>query len=149
MPINAEYAGRTYPATDAYVVGREKLREFASAVGSLHPVHHDPVAARGAGYPDVVAPPTFAVVIAQAAEAQLIQDPAAGIDFSRVVHADERFSHHRPIVAGDELVTVLHVDSVVERRGLSMITTRCEIATEDGDAVSTVISTLAVRGQDA
>lgn len=153
MPINAEYAGRVYPVTDAYVVGREKLREFASAVGSLHPVHHDPVAARGAGYPDIVAPPTFAVVIAQRAEAQLIEDPAAGIDFTRVVHADERFTHHRPIVAGDELVTVLHVDSIVERRGLSMVTTRCEIAAQaaSGDAhpVATVTSTLAVRGDDA
>ncbi|SDS83363.1 Acyl dehydratase [Paraoerskovia marina] len=153
MPINADYAGRTYPVTDAYVVGREKLREFSSAVGSLHPVHHDLVAARGAGYPDLVAPPTFAVVVAQRAEAQYIQDPDAGVDFSRVVHADERFTHHRPIVAGDELVTVLHVDSIVERRGLSMVTTRCEIAarTADGEPqpVATVTSTLAVRGDDA
>ncbi|WP_251153500.1 MaoC family dehydratase N-terminal domain-containing protein [Cellulosimicrobium sp. Marseille-Q4280] len=157
MAINAGFAGREYPANAPYSVGREKLREFAAAVGSLHPVHHDLVAARGAGYPDLVAPPTFAVVVAQRAEAQLIEDPEAGIDFSRVVHADERFTHHRPIVAGDELVTVLHVDSIVERAGLAMVTTRCEILAEspgDDDApvrtpVATVRSTLAVRGEDA
>nr|WP_125774001.1 MaoC family dehydratase N-terminal domain-containing protein [Antribacter gilvus] len=147
------FAGREYPATSPYSVGREKIREFASAVGAAHPAHHDSVAARGLGYPDLVAPATFAVVVAQRAEAQYVQDPAAGIDFSRVVHADERFTHHRPIVAGDELVTVLHVDSVATRGVLSLVTTRCEIFAESADGtrepVSTVTSTLAVRGEDA
>lgn len=153
MSVNLAYVGREYPANAPYSVGREKLREFSGAVGATHPVHHDLVAARGAGYPDLVAPPTFAVVVAQRAEGQLIEDPEAGIDFSRVVHADERFTHHRPIVAGDELVTVLHVDSITERAGLAMVTTRCEIAAvlPDGgtEPVSTVTSTLAVRGEGA
>lgn len=89
------------------------------------------------------------MVVAQRAEAQLFEDPAAGIDFSRVVHADERFTHHRPIRAGDRLVTVLHVDAIVERAGLAMITTRAEIAAEDGEAVATVVSTLAVRPEES
>lgn len=153
MTPSAAYAGREYPVTAPYAVGREKLREFAAAVGATHPVHHDLVAARGAGYPDLVAPVTFAVVVAQAAEAQYVQDPGAGIDFSRVVHADERFVHHRPIVAGDELVTVLHVDAVRERAGITMVTTRCEIFAQADDGarepVSTVTSSLVVRGEDA
>ncbi|MCV2395603.1 MaoC family dehydratase N-terminal domain-containing protein [Actinotalea sp. M2MS4P-6] len=149
MAIDAGYAGRVYPPTAPYLVGREHLRHFAAAVGATHPTHHDVEAARALGYADVVATPTFAVVIAQAAEAQLISDPAAGIDFSRVVHAEERFTHHRPIVAGDAIVTVLHVDSIVERAGLAMVTTRCELADADGAPVSTVVSTLAVRGADA
>jgi acyl dehydratase len=148
MAVNASYAGRTYPPTAAYVVGREHLRDFAAAVGATHPAHHEVEAARALGYPDVVAAPTFAVVIAQRAEAQLIDDPEAGIDFSRVVHADERFTHHRPIHAGDHLVTVLHVDAITERAGLAMVTTRCEISAEDGAHVATVTSTLAVRGQE-
>lgn len=150
---NPTFAGREYPADSPYSVGREKIREFASAVGAAHPAHHDLVAARGLGYPDLVAPATFAVVVAQRAEAQYIQDPEAAVDFSRVVHAEERFTHHRPIVAGDELVTVLHVDSVISRGSLSMVTTRCEIFAqgEDGarEPVSTVLSTLAIRGEDA
>ena len=145
MTIDPAVAGRQYPPTAAYAVGREHLRDFARAVGAAHPAHHDVAAARSLGYPDVVAAPTFAVVIAQRAEAQLIDDPAAGIDFSRVVHADERFTHHRPIHAGDKLVTVLHVDQVVERAGLAMVTTRCEIADVEGTPVATVVSTLAVR----
>lgn len=146
MSVNLEFVGREYPETPPYEVGREKLREFAEAVGAAHPAHHDVAAARAAGYPDLVAPPTFAVVVAQRAEKQLIADPAAGIDFTRVVHADERFTHHRPICAGMQLVTVLHVDSIVERGGLAMITTRAEIAADDGAAVATVVSTIAVRG---
>jgi acyl dehydratase len=145
MPVDVGYAGRQYPPTAAYEVGRQKLQEFADAVGASHQAHTDPSVARTLGYPDVIAPPTFAVVVAQRAEAQLFEDPAAGIDFSRVVHADERFTHHRPIHAGDRLVTVLHVDSITVRAGLAMITTRAEITSEDGEPVTTVISTLAVR----
>ncbi len=146
------FAGREYPATAPYSVGREKIREFAAAVGAVHPAHHDLVAARGSGYPDLVAPPTFAVVVAQRAEAQYIQDPDAGVDFSRVVHADEKFVHHRPIVAGDELVTVLHVDSVTQRAGIAMVTTRCEIAAvrpDGSEPVTTVTSSLVIRGEES
>lgn len=156
--VNLEYIGREYPANAPYSVGREKIREFADAVGSTHPAHHDVAHARGVGYPDIIAPPTFAVVVAQRAEAQYIEDPEARVDFTRVVHADERFVHHRPIRAGDELVTVLTIASITERAGLAMITTRCEISAltgepDDGSApstepVATVTSTLAVRGPD-
>jgi acyl dehydratase len=149
VAVNPEYAGREYPPNPVYVVGHEKLREFAEAVGATHPAHTDREAALALGYPDVIAPPTFAVVVAQRAESQLIQDPEARIDFSRVVHADERFVHHRPIHAGDRLVTVLHVDAITERAGLSMVTTRAVISTEDGEPVASVTSTLAVRGEDA
>lgn len=146
--VDASFAGRSYPPTAPYAVGREHLRDFARAVGADHPAHHDVAAARALGYPDVIAAPTFAVVIAQRAEAQLIADPAAGIDFSRVVHADERFTHHRPIHAGDEITTVLHVDSITERAALAMVTTRCELSAADGAPVATVVSTLAVRGAE-
>ena len=150
MGVDSSFAGREYPPTAPFAVGREHLRDFARAVGATHPAHHDVEAARALGHPDVVAPPTFAVVVAQRAEAQLIEDPGAGIDFSRVVHAEERFTHHRPIHAGDEVVTVLHVDAITERAGLAMVTTRCElVAAADGVPLATVVSTLAVRGADA
>lgn len=151
MSINASYAGREYAPNAPYVVGREKIREFASAVGSTNPAHHNVDVARGLGFPDVIAPTTFAVIIAQRAEAQLIEDPEAGIDFSRVVHADERFTFTRPIVAGDEIVTVLHVDKVVERASLAMVTTRCELfsAADPTEHIVSVFSTLAVRGEEA
>lgn len=149
MGVDASFAGREYPATPVYQVGREHLREFATSVGADHPNHHSVDAAQSAGYSDIIAAPTFAVVIAQRAEQQYIADPAAGVDFSRVVHADETFTHHRPIVAGDELSTVLTVDSIVQRANIAMVTTRCEISDQTGEPVATVISTLAIRGEDA
>ena len=86
------------------------------------------------------------MIVAQRCDAQLVRDPEAGIDFSRVVHGEQTFTHHRPIVAGDRLVAVLHVDSVRSAGGHSMVTTRSEIATESGEAVCTAVSTIVVRG---
>jgi len=149
MAVNTSFAGRSYPPGEVYQVSAEKIREFAESTANTQPAHTDPTAARALGYPDVVAPPTFAVVIAQRAEAAYVRDPEAGIDFSRVVHADERFTLHRAIVAGDRLTPTLHVDAVTQRGPLSMITTRVELIDDDGAPVASVVSTLAVRGEDA
>lgn len=148
MSINPELAGRVYPAQEPYVVGREKIREFAAAVKATHPAHFEPAAAAELGHADLLAPPTFAIIVAQRADAQLIADPASGIDFSRVVHADQRFTHHRPIVAGDELLAELHVDTVRAMGGGAMLTTRSEITTTAGEKVATTVSSLLVRGED-
>ena len=146
MAVNASFTGHTYPATPAYAVCREKIREFAEAVGADDPVHTDRAHARARGYRDVIAPPTFAVVIAQQCDRQFIADPEAGIDFSRVVHGEQRFVHHRPLTAGDEIVGVLTVDSVRETGGHAMVTTRSELSTIDGEPVCTATSTIVIRG---
>jgi acyl dehydratase len=148
MGVNPDIAGRAYPPAPVYEVGREKIAEFARAVGSDDPAHTDPEAARALGHPDVVAPPTFAIIVAQRAEAAVMQDPESGIDYSRLVHGEERFVHHRPIVAGDRLVATPHVDTVREAGGHGMVTTRVEISTESGEPVSTTRSTVVIRGGD-
>jgi len=146
MAINTAIAGRVYPPSPVYEVGREKIAEFALAIGSDDPVHRDPEAARALGYPDVIAPPTFAVIVAQRAEIQVVADAGSGIDYARLVHGDERFTHHRPIVAGDRLTATLHVDAAREAGGHGMLTTRVEIVDADGAPVSTVRSTAVIRG---
>ena len=113
MPVNPELQGRVFPPVPSYLVGREKIREFSRAVFATNPINHDPEAARAAGYADVVGPPTFAIVIQEATLAQLLAEPDAGIDFTRVVHGDQRFSYTRPIVAGDELTATLTVASAI------------------------------------
>ena len=148
MPVNAELAGRSYPATPPYLVGREKVREFATAIGDTHPVFHSLSAAREAGHRDVVAPPTFAVVVQEHTLAQLLGDPDAGIDFARVVHGDQRFTFTRPIVAGDELSATLTVTSVKSLGGHSMVTAESAIVDAAGAHVVTAISTLVVRGEE-
>ena len=145
MPVNAAFVGRTYPPTTPYAVGSAKIREFAEAVGSTDPVHVDHDVATERGYRDVIAPPTFAVLIAQQCDAQLITDPEAGIDYTRVVHGEQKFVHHRPITAGDDIVAVLSVDSVKQAGGHAMVTTRTELSA-GGEAVCTATSTIVIRG---
>ena len=147
MALNPDYAGREYPPAGPFTVSREEIAAFAAALGSTNATHREPAAAQALGYADVVAPPTFAVRLAQQCEAQLIQDPDAGIDFSRVVHGEEGFTHHRPIVAGDVLTGTLHVDRMREAGGHGMVTTRVELADDDGRPVTTVTSTIVVRGE--
>ena len=145
MPVNAEFVGRTYPPTAPYAVGSAKIREFAEAVGSTDPVHVDRDVATERGYRDVIAPPTLAVLIAQQCDAQLITDPEAGIDYTRVVHGEQKFVHHRPIMAGDDIVAVLSVDAVKQAGGHAMVTTRTELSAGD-EAVCTATSTIVIRG---
>lgn len=137
-----------YPPTAPYLVGREKVREFARAVLSASPLHLDPAAAREAGFADVVAPPTFAVVVQEATLAQLLADPEAGVDFSRVVHGDQRFTYTRPIVAGDELTATLTIAAVKQLGGHSMVTASSEIVDAGGEHVVTAVSTLVVRAAE-
>ena len=146
--MNPEIAGRVYPPAAPYLVGREKVREFARAVFSENPINHDPDAARTAGYTDVVAPPTFPIVVQERTLAQLLSDPEAGIDFTRVVHGDQRFTYTRPIVAGDELTATLTVTSVKSLGGHSMVTSESAIVDATGAHVVTAISTLVMRGED-
>lgn len=146
MPVAPDLSGRTYPPTAPYAVGREKVREFAAAVGAVHPVHHDVDAARAAGYADVVAPPTFAIVVSQRGLDQLLADDTAGIELSRVVHGDQRFTIERPIVAGDELQVAFGVTTVRALGGNAMVSTEARITDVDGALVATAFSSLVVGG---
>ncbi|GAA1965202.1 FAS1-like dehydratase domain-containing protein [Agromyces allii] len=148
MPVNPELQGRVFPPAEPYLVGREKVREFARAVFATHPINLDPAAAQAAGYADVVAPPTFAVVVQEHTLAQLLSEPDAGIDFSRVVHGDQRFTSTRPIVAGDLLTATLTVSSVKTLGPHSMVTAETNVTDAAGEHVVTAISTLVVRGEE-
>lgn len=145
VPVNPELEGRTLPPATPYLVGREKVREFARAVMSDNPLHHDLAAASAAGFADLVAPPTFAVVVQEATLAQLLAEPDVGIDFSRVVHGEQRFEFSRSIVAGDELVATLTITSVKSLGGNAMVTAESSMVDAAGDHVVTATSTLVVR----
>ena len=146
--MNPELQGRVFAPTAPYLVGREKIREFSRAVFSTSPVNSDVDAAKAAGYADLVAPPTFPVVIQESTLAQLLAEPDAGIDFTRVVHGDQRFTYSRPIVAGDELTATLAVANIKSLGGHSMITAESTIVDATGAHVVTAISTLVVRGDE-
>jgi len=149
MPLDQSFVGRSYPPTAPYAVGREKIREFATAIGDANPAYLDVEAARALGHPDLIAPPTFAIVLTLPAGHQVALDPTLGLDYSRVVHGEQRFTFVRPIHAGDELTVVVTVDKIRSLGGNDVITTRGEIATTAGEPVATAHSTLVSRAPDA
>jgi acyl dehydratase len=146
MALDRELVGRSYPPSAVYEVGRAKIAEFATAIGADDPVHHDVEAARAAGHPDVIAPPTFAIVVSLGAANVVLGDPGVSLDYSRVVHGEQRFAHHRPIRAGDRLVATTTIDAVRTVAGNDMLTTRVDLTTEDGEAVCAATSMLVARG---
>ncbi len=147
MALDTSFIGRTYPPIEPYEVGREKIREFALAIGDHNPAYHDPEAAKALGHPDVIAPPTFPVIVSFLASRQLIGDPALGVDYSRVVHGEQRFAYTRPVRAGDRLTAVLTVDNIRQAAGNDLLYTRIEISTVDGEPVVTAYQTTVVRGE--
>jgi acyl dehydratase len=146
MALDAGLVGRSFPPSAVYEVGRVKIAEFAAALGSEDPVHLDVDAARAAGHPDVIAPPTFAIALTLAAAAAVVEDPDVALDYSRVVHGEQRFVHHRPIRAGDRLVATPTIEAVRSMAGNDLITTRVDVATEDGEPVCAATSMLVARG---
>ncbi|HEY2203878.1 MAG TPA: MaoC family dehydratase N-terminal domain-containing protein [Pseudonocardia sp.] len=135
MALDESFVGRSFGPSDPYQVGREKVREFATAVGEQSPLCHDPAAAAAAGHPDVVAPPTFPVVFTMPRIEAVLREPGFGWRFEGTVHGDQKITFSRPIHAGDELVTTVHVESLRTRAGSHMLTLRCDCATVDGEPV--------------
>ncbi len=146
MSVNHGYLGRTFPTTPPYEVSRVKIAEFADAIGDPSPVYRDRAAATAAGYPDVIAPPTFPIVVSMAASAAAVGDPGLGVNYARVVHGEQRFEYTRPLRAGDVVTGQSTIETIREVGGHAMLTTRTEIRTTGGELVCTAFSTLVERG---
>ncbi|WP_119728401.1 MaoC family dehydratase N-terminal domain-containing protein [Thermomonospora amylolytica] len=144
MPLNRDFIGRTFPPTAPYEVSRVKIREFADAIGDPNPIYRDREAAKAAGHPDVIAPPTFPIVISLGGEA--LADPELGLNYAMVVHGEQRFEYVRPVRAGDELVcrtTITEIKSIGNNEKIEL---RTEITTTDGEPVCTAYNTIVERG---
>ncbi|MDX2642448.1 MaoC family dehydratase N-terminal domain-containing protein [Streptomyces sp. NBC_00510] len=148
MALDQSFVGRTYPPTAPYEVGREKIREFAEAVGDPNPVYTDPDAAKALGHPDVIAPPTFPFVITYKASGQVVLDPELGLDYGRVVHGDQRFSYTRPVRAGDRLSVTVTIEAIKSLAGNDVIDVRGEVHDESGEHVVTALMKLVARAPE-
>ena len=146
MPVNPDFAGRSFPPSEPYEVSRVKIAEFAQAIGDLSPLCRDQAAAQAAGSPDVIAPPTFAIVITMASSGHAMADEDLGLDYSMVVHGEQRFSHARPLHAGDVVVATTTIESIKSVGAMSMLVTSTDIATVGGEHVCTAKSNLVERG---
>ena len=147
MAVKTGAIGKTYPAV-RYAVGREKVREYAWAVGETNPLHVDVEAARAAGFADVVAPPMFAVVYAGRSITPALFDPEVGINFANMLHAGQEFEWGPLVVAGDEIATTTTVSEIDERGGMEFYVFQSDSRNQRGETVCTGIWRQIVRGAE-
>jgi acyl dehydratase len=146
MPINREYVGRVFPASEPYEVSRVKIAEFATAIGDPNPVYRDRKAAQAAGHADVIAPPTFAIVISMAGSGAALADPGLGLNYAMVVHGEQRFTYVRPLTAGDIVTAQVTLTDIRDAGRNVMLTTSTDVVTVAGELVCTAFSTIVERG---
>ena len=143
----AAIIGSHYRAPDYFEVGREKIREFALAVMDEEPTHHSDEAAAAAGYPAVVAPLTFLAVAGRRVQLEIFTKFSIPINIARVLHRDQKFTFHRPMLAHDRLYFDTYLDSVIESHGTVIAEIRSEVTDADGNPVIT--STVTMLGEAA
>jgi acyl dehydratase len=146
VAINPDYAGRTFEPTEPYEVSRVKIAEFADAIGEPSPLCRDRAAAQAAGYPDVIAPPTFATVVSSAGSSKVVSDPGLGVNYAMIVHGEQSFAHARPLHAGDVVVAQTTIEAIKAIRNMTTLATVTDIRTVDGEHVCTARSVLVERG---
>jgi acyl dehydratase len=144
--MNTDAIGKSYEPV-SYAVGREKVREYARAVGETNPLYLDLEAARAAGYADVVAPPMFAVVYSSPAVTPAMFDPELGVNFARVVHGAQELEWGPLVIAGDEIATTTTVKDLSERGGMSFYIFEAASDNQRGERVCTGTWTIIVRGE--
>jgi acyl dehydratase len=148
MALDQSFVGRSYPPTRPYEVGREKIREFAEAVGDANPAYTDRDAAEALGHPDVIAPPTFVFAITFRAAQQVTKDPQLGLDYDRVVHGDQKFVYERPVRAGDRLTVSTTIEAIKSMAGNDILDVRGDVHDESGELVVTAHTKLVARGPE-
>ncbi|WP_328943097.1 MaoC family dehydratase N-terminal domain-containing protein [Streptomyces sp. NBC_00250] len=148
MALDQSFVGRTYPPTPPYEVGREKIREFAEAIGDANPAYVDQEAAKALGHSDVIAPPTFVFAITFKAAGAVVEDPQLGLDYSRVVHGDQKFVYTRPVRAGDRLSVTSTIEGIKSLAGNDVLDIRGEVHDASGEHVVTAWTKLVSRAPE-
>ena len=149
MPLNRDFIGRSATSKTPFEVTRNDIRRFALGIGDTNPVYLDPEAAKALGHRDVVAPPTFLITASTGdAGGGFIGDPDLGLNYSMVVHGEERFAFVRPVYAGDVLESTTTIADIRDAGRNELMTLVTEV-TSNGEAVATVTNTIVSRGTAA
>lgn len=146
MALNSALIGKEYPASTPYEVGREKIRDFAMAIGESNPVYTDETAAKAAGYRDIIAPPTFLTVLNFKYSPQVILDPELGLNYMFVVHGEQSYVYERPVYPGDRLTGRARITDIAARGKNEYLYLEADIVTEAGERVAVARSTIVSRG---
>jgi acyl dehydratase len=142
VAINTDILGMVWDYPDTYVVGREKVREFALAVKADDPACLDEEAAAELGHDAIVAPPTFVTILGKLVQADFMRRVDTGYETLQMVQVDQRFVFHKPILAGDVLHARMEVESVVERFGADIVVTRNTLTNGHGELVMEAYTTV-------
>jgi meromycolic acid (3R)-3-hydroxyacyl-[acyl-carrier protein] dehydratase HadA len=134
-----------YRHPEHYVVGREKLREYATAVKNDDPAYHDDAAAAELGHGSLPAPLTFISVFGYQAQSAFFANANIGVTEMKIVQVDQVLKFLKPIHAGDKLYCDVYVDSVRQSHGADIIVTKNIVTNEAGDVVQETYTTLAGR----
>lgn len=145
MALKTDAVGKEWPGT-TYQAGREKIKEYATALGIENPVHFDVEAARAAGFRDVVAPPMFAVVYSGPALGPVLFDPEVEMSFAAMVHGGQEFVWGEPVCSGDEITTTAKCLSIEEKDGKGFYVFETVSVNQDGAEVVRGTWTNIVRG---
>lgn len=146
--LKTDIRGTVWPYPEPFVVGREDVRGFAHAVKATDPASHDDKAAADLGYQAVVASPTFPAIFASLIQRHFLSSVDVGMDEIQMIQVEQRFTYHRPIVAGDVLRGTMYVESVDERFGADIVTTRSVCTDVRGDTVLEAWTTMMGRHED-
>jgi acyl dehydratase len=150
MPLNRDLIGRSYDSAGSFEVSREHIRRFAQAIGDTNPAYTDPAAAKALGHPDVIAPPTFLTTVGMSLGGRgPISDPELGLNYSLVVHGEQRFVHHRPVRPGDVLTAKTTIEDIRNAGTNELMKMRMDISTTDGELVCEAFNLIVSRGTAA
>jgi acyl dehydratase len=142
MALKTDIRGMVHKYPDVFVVGREQIRQFASAIQSQDPASHDEAAAAALGHSALVAPPTFMTILAVMIQRHFFQHVDIGMETMQIVQVDQKFKFHRPVMEGDRLNGTMYIETVDERFGADIVTTRNTLTDENGELVMESFTTL-------
>jgi acyl dehydratase len=142
MAIKIDIRGMVWKYPDTFVVGREQIRQYANAIKADDPASLSEEAAEAAGHDALIAPLTFMSIFAVMIQRHFFQHNDVGFETMQIVQVDQKFKFHRPIKAGDELTGTMHIETVDERFGADIVTTRNVLTDTRGDLVMESFTTL-------
>jgi acyl dehydratase len=148
MPMNHALKGKEYQEV-TFTVERDRVLQFCDAIGEDGAIYRDAQAAKEAGYPEQVAPPTFVTVMQILTSGQVVIDPELGLDYTRVVHGEQEYEWRRPVVVGDELRAVPRIADIYAKGPNEFLVTESDIRDASGETVVIARSTLLSRGTAA
>jgi acyl dehydratase len=145
MSLNQALEGKQYREV-SFTVERDRVNQFCDAIGEDNPIYRDPEAARAAGYPEQLAPPTFVTVMQIMTSGQVVLDQELGLDYSRVVHGEQEYEWSRPVHVGDVLSTVPRLAGIRARGPNEFLVIESDITDQSGATVVVARTTLLSRG---